>query len=76
MRSYSRQPTHAIAAEKDIKENTAIDVPKDPIKDIRQTPLDLLKEFEWTDTDIDDPAIVKARTHRCARGSLMHAGSV
>lgn len=52
------------AAEKNIKENTHIEAPKDPVKDIRQTPLDLLKEFEWSDTDIDDPAVAKVRRSR------------
>ena len=38
-----------------------MEAPKDPVKDIRQTPLDLLKEFEWCDTDVDDAAVVKVR---------------
>lgn len=68
-------------AEKNIAENTYIEAPKDPVKDIRQTPLDLLKEFEWCDTDIDDPVVAKVRSRSfsgaaCACGLTLAAGDL
>jgi len=45
-----------LGTEKDVKpeDEGPIDPAKDPVKDIRQTPLNLVQGFEWCDCDVDD----------------------
>jgi hypothetical protein len=40
------------------EEEGPIDPPKDPVKDIRQTPLNLVQGFEWCECDVDDDKTV------------------
>jgi hypothetical protein len=49
-----------LGKEKDIKpeDEGPIDPVKDPIKDIRQTPLNLVQGYEWCDCDVDDEKMV------------------
>lgn len=57
-------------------ENNWMEPPKDPVKDIRQTPLDLLPQFEWADTNIDDSAVAKVRDLLCACELTLFPGGV
>jgi hypothetical protein len=41
------------------EEGGPIDADKDPIKDVRQTPLNLPAAFEWFDCNVDDEAEVR-----------------
>lgn len=44
------------------EEGGPIDADKDPVKDVRQTPLNLPAAFEWFDCDIDDEKEVRSGT--------------
>jgi glycylpeptide N-tetradecanoyltransferase len=56
---WDSQPVPRLGEAIGEEKNEWIEAPKDPVKDIRQTPLNLPAGFEWVETNVLDDAIIK-----------------